>query len=90
MSSTWVRIVGEGQPTDYSAGASTEGDYTGPRLVPAIQTPSERTEPVEAVPDALGRSSIYPQPTPVEHEPVDTATGWRLLVKFIRSRQETP
>jgi hypothetical protein len=95
MSSNWIRVHGEGEPTDYSAGSSVEGDWTGPpvlRLVEPSDVSEATPEPIEAVepaPDA-------PEPdwwqggTPMvrDHTPPDAATGWRLLVKFIHSRQE--
>ena len=89
---TWFRVYGDGTPYDHSAGASTEDDYRGPPVLRVV-TPepnAEAIEPVEAIPDALEPFSIYPQPTPVEREPVEPATGWRLLAKFLRSKQENP
>ena len=95
---SWFRVQGEGTPYDHSAGASTEGDWTGPpvlRVVPSGVASASTPEPVEAPEAVLGPSGgfrTYTRPDGVRvtepippQPPLTPVKGLRAYLAALRS-----
>ena len=80
--SSWHRIEGEGEPTDYSDGASNAGDWKGrPEPVPRpFRVAFDNPRPAPPAPAAVVRVAA-PIPPPRK---LDMADALRLFAKKLR------
>lgn len=97
-SSSWHRIFGDGQPSDYSAGSSAAGDWHGPRPEPLPEDLPPDLQP-DPVPRVFREAfdvppPVYvPTPRPVTPEPVrfrtvDPIRGFRAFLSTARRNFE--
>jgi hypothetical protein len=78
--SSWYRIEGEGEPTDYSAGSSAAGDWKGPEPEPIprpFRVAFDNPPPEPSLPGVVYRSPDHLNRAPVRYPPIDPVTGFR-------------
>ena len=74
--SSWHRIQGDGEPTDFSDGASTAGDWKGPEPEPIPRPFRAARQPAARGPRvATTRPRLALQPQ--RHPPIAPVTGFR-------------